>query len=62
MSEKRQLSVREKDEIRERRRAELAVAHPGLKFFIHVADETDDYGKPLVSAMQENGPTPPKPE
>jgi hypothetical protein len=54
MTGKRKLSESEKDVVREQRRAELAKLHPGERFFIHVADETDDYGEPLVSVLPEN--------
>jgi hypothetical protein len=53
MGNKRTLSEAEKELIRERRRAELALSHPGAKFFIHAADVTDDYGEPLISIMLE---------
>ena len=49
---KRILSEREKELIRIERLAEEMQAHPGARFFIHVADETDDYGEPLVSAIR----------
>jgi hypothetical protein len=29
-------------------------SHPGVKFFIYVADVTDDDGQPIVSFMQED--------
>ena len=62
MNGKRELSMREKDELRAKRRAELADTHPGVKFHIYIADETDDYGKPLVLSVREDDePIPPKP-
>jgi hypothetical protein len=53
MSNQRSLSEDEKDLIRKRRRAELAESHPGVKFFIYVADVTDNDGEPIVSFMEE---------
>ena len=52
MNRKRILSEPEKELIRIERLAEEMQAHPGGRFFIHVADETDDYGEPLVSAIR----------
>ncbi|SDR63875.1 hypothetical protein SAMN05519103_09133 [Rhizobiales bacterium GAS113] len=46
------LTASEKEEIREQRRAKEVQTHPGAQFFIHVADETDDNGEPLVSVMR----------
>jgi hypothetical protein len=53
MGVKRILSDHEKGLIRERQRAQEARADPGAKFFIHVADETDEYGEPLISVLRE---------
>jgi hypothetical protein len=53
MSNQRTLSEGERDLIRQRRRAELAQGQPGIKFFIYVADETDENGGPIVSFMRE---------
>ena len=49
MPGKRSLSESEKREIAQARRRKEMREHPGVRFFVHVADETDDYGEPLVS-------------
>jgi len=58
MTGKRKLSESEKAFVREQRRAELAKLHPGQRFFIVVADETDDYGEPLVSVLRDDNDHP----
>ncbi|SDR59226.1 hypothetical protein SAMN05519103_06361 [Rhizobiales bacterium GAS113] len=52
MAGKRVRTASEKEEIREQRRAKELQSHPGAQFFIHVSDETDDNGEPLVSVMR----------
>ena len=54
MPGKRTLSESEKREIGLARRLKEMQEHPGVRFFVYVADETDDYGEPLVSVMQED--------
>jgi hypothetical protein len=52
MAGRRVLAESEKDAIREQRRAKEMQKHPGARFFIYVADETDDEGEPLVFVMR----------
>jgi hypothetical protein len=54
MPRQRVLSEEEKYEIRKQRCAELAKSHPGTKFFVYVADTTDEEGEPIVTFMRED--------
>jgi hypothetical protein len=46
---KRTLSPEEKTQIAEERRRQEVAAHPDKMIAVHVGDETDDDGAPIVS-------------